>query len=213
MDEMIKCAHCGAYFEQQPGIRQSVCTFCNFVMPRNVSDDKLKSERVLRDAMDGNAEAQYKVGLSYFNGKDGFDQDYKKAFEWFSKAYEQSNRDSLFYMGYLYSCGLGVEKDIMIGFDYYFKAHKIRPSYMPTVTNIGYNFEQLGNFKKTRKWYCKAAKENHAHAQNNLGILYREGRGVKRNIRKAIVWFTKAAEQGHEKAKGNLADALKKIQA
>ena len=45
----------------------------------------------------------------------------------------------------------------------------------------------------------------HARAQNNLGIRYRNGEGVKRDYAKAVKWFRKAAEQGHVDAQNSLA--------
>ncbi|MBQ9213603.1 MAG: SEL1-like repeat protein, partial [Bacteroidales bacterium] len=43
-----------------------------------------------------------------------------------------------------------------------------------------------------------------ARAQNNLGVCYEKGQGVKKDYNKAKEWFSKAAEQGNEKAKTNL---------
>jgi TPR repeat protein len=41
-------------------------------------------------------------------------------------------------------------------------------------------------------------------AQNQLGLLYYDGRGVPQNFKQASVWFRKAAEQGHAGAQVNL---------
>ena len=51
------------------------------------------------------------------------------------------------------------------------------------------------------EWYRKAAKQGHASAQTNLGVMYQLGRGVEKNEQKAAEWYIKAAEQGHELAK------------
>jgi TPR repeat protein len=45
-------------------------------------------------------------------------------------------------------------------------------------------------------WYTKAAKQNHADAQNKLGDCYYQGRGVSENKIKAAYWHTKAMKQG-----------------
>jgi TPR repeat protein len=60
------------------------------------------------------------------------------------------------------------------------------------------------NYKKASKWYKKAAKQGHAEAQYNLGIMYYNGRGVDVNYKKAIEWYEKAAEQGLLNAQSNL---------
>ena len=40
------------------------------------------------------------------------------------------------------------------------------------------------------------AKKGDAKAQNNLGVYYARGEGVRKNLLKAVEWYTKAAEQG-----------------
>jgi len=43
-----------------------------------------------------------------------------------------------------------------------------------------------------------------ANAQNNLGFLYADGRGVPKDDALAVAWYRKAAEQGHAGAQYNL---------
>ena len=50
------------------------------------------------------------------------------------------------------------------------------------------------------KWFRKAAEQNVADAQYNLGVCYANGQGVTEDDAEAVKWFRKAAEQ-------NLADA------
>lgn len=45
-------------------------------------------------------------------------------------------------------------------------------------------------------WYRKAAKQDFAKAQYQLGVAYSTGRGVPENSRNALKWYLKAAEQG-----------------
>ena len=53
-------------------------------------------------------------------------------------------------------------------------------------------------------WYRKAAEQGYALAQNNLGAMYREGKGVPQDDKQAVHWYQKAAEQGHAIAQYNL---------
>ena len=55
------------------------------------------------------------------------------------------------------------------------------------------------------RWYRKAAEQGHAHAQNNLGLMYYKGLGVAQDDAEAGRWFRKAAEQGHAEAQFYLA--------
>lgn len=49
-----------------------------------------------------------------------------------------------------------------------------------------------------------AAKFNFAQAQNNLGLMYRQGHGVEQNDKEAVKWFRLAADQGYASAQTNL---------
>ncbi|NGZ59629.1 MAG: hypothetical protein CV081_03870 [Nitrospira sp. LK265] len=50
----------------------------------------------------------------------------------------------------------------------------------------------------------KRAQAGDANAQNELGLLYSEGRGLPQNYHEAKDWFKKAADQGHANAQVNL---------
>ncbi|WP_201341870.1 SEL1-like repeat protein [Abyssogena phaseoliformis symbiont] len=42
----------------------------------------------------------------------------------------------------------------------------------------------------------RAAQANHAAAQNNIGLSYLHGLGVKKDNTRAFVWFKRSAKQG-----------------
>ena len=65
-------------------------------------------------AEQGNASAQYNLGVMYENGE-GVKQDYFKAKEWYTKAAEQGDASAQYRLGGMYSLGRGVRQD-------YFKA-------------------------------------------------------------------------------------------
>ena len=50
----------------------------------------------------------------------------------------------------------------------------------------------------------KRAQAGDPHAQNELGLLYSEGRGLPQNYLEAKDWFKKAADQGNPAAQVNL---------
>ncbi len=68
----------------------------------------LREMRVL--AMQGNAGAQFNVGLMYDNGQ-GVTQDYAEAVRWFRKAAEQGYAKAQFNVGLMYAKGEGVVQD------------------------------------------------------------------------------------------------------
>jgi len=55
------------------------------------------------------------------------------------------------------------------------------------------------------QWYRKAAEQGNAAAENDLGVLYQEGRGIAKDEAAAATWYRKAAEQGLAAAQTNLA--------
>ena len=55
---------------------------------------------------------------------------------------------------------------------------------------------EAGNYEQAYKLWLPLAQKGDAHAQFNLGLLYRNGRGVEQNDREALIWLSKAAQQG-----------------
>lgn len=53
-------------------------------------------------------------------------------------------------------------------------------------------------------WYRRAAVGGHPEAENNLGALYFEGRGVQRSLPEALRWYRASAEREHPPAQYNL---------
>jgi TPR repeat protein len=51
------------------------------------------------------------------------------------------------------------------------------------------------------KWYRKAAEQNYATAQENLGVCYVSGEGVAEDLVEAYKWLLLAVRQGDEHAK------------
>jgi TPR repeat protein len=60
------------------------------------------------------------------------------------------------------------------------------------------------DYVEAMKWYRKAAEQNNAAAQNDLGNMYTEGQGVPQDYVEAMKWLRKAAEQGNAAAQNNL---------
>ena len=54
------------------------------------------------------------------------------------------------------------------------------------------------------KWFRKAAEQNYALAQNNLGVCFYNGDGVAKDWVEAYKWLLLPARQGNEDAKKNM---------
>lgn len=64
-------------------------------------------------------------------------------------------------------------------------------------------YEQ-GDFQKAVKLWSEAAAAGDPEAQNKLGVMYHDGKGVPRSDQKAIELWRNAAEAGHPAAQNNL---------
>jgi len=60
-------------------------------------------------------------------------------------------------------------------------------------------------YKVAASWYRKAAEQGSLAGQLRLAELYRDGRGVSRDMAHAAEWYRKAADQGDAGAQGTLA--------
>ena len=47
--------------------------------------------------------------------------------------------------------------------------------------------------QKAAAWWSKAAEKDNSQAMYNLGLLHREGRGVRKDQAQALAWLRKAA--------------------
>lgn len=53
------------------------------------------------------------------------------------------------------------------------------------------------DFSGALNWLRAASEQGHAEANFNLGIMYKNGRGVKQNDAEALMCYLTAAEQGY----------------
>ncbi len=60
----------------------------------------------------------------------------------------------------------------------------------------GANAYRRGDYATAVRIYLQLANQGHTHAQNNLGLMYEKGHGVRQNHAEAVMWYRKAANQG-----------------
>lgn len=68
-------------------------------------------------------------------------------------------------------------------------------------------YEQ-GNYIRALDAFYVLAKEGDPKAQFNVGLIYANGKGVKKDSYQAMEWYKKAAEQGDTAAQYNLAKLI-----
>lgn len=85
------------------------------------ADDVSDFRENLQAAAQGNAAAQFNLGVMYENGQ-GVRQDYVQAVQWYRKASEQGDAQAQFNLGGMYAEGRGVRQDLALAQEWYGKA-------------------------------------------------------------------------------------------
>ena len=130
--------------------------------------------------------AQLQLGRFYFRG-DGVEQDYEKAYWWFSEAAEKGNRVALTNLGILYAGGYGVKKDLDHAISLLEQTASDNDSQAMLVLGMLYYQElRIKNFDKAFKWLEKGAQQGNEEARYRLALMYERGEGTKRNRPMAI---------------------------
>jgi TPR repeat protein len=171
-------------------------------------------------AMQGQADAQFNLGVLYAGG-DGVERDDTKAAEWYRSAALQGHAKAQLALGIMHETGRGVVQDYRQAADWYRKAGLQGDAGAQSV--LGHSYEMgrgvAQNREQAGEWYGKAAAQaqaiaftrysraasrGHANAQLQLGILYKYGEGVKKDNQKAFEWWLMAAMQGIAQAQYNV---------
>jgi TonB family protein len=61
-----------------------------------------------------------------------------------------------------------------------------------------------GDYEAALRLWRPLAEGGSARAQNNLGVMYENGKGVPEDVAEAIKWYSLAAQQGYAGAQNNL---------
>jgi len=172
-------------------------------------------------AEQGNAYAQYNLGLLYEKGT-GVEQDYRQAAQWFRKAMEQGGYYASHHLGALYERGQGVPRSKVVAYALYDSERREKLADSMTAQEIeagkvlsheirggglleaSYYLAASQDHSQAAQWWRKGAEQGNAYAQYNLGLLYEKGDGIPQDYSQAAQWFRKAVEQGSYCAPYNL---------
>jgi len=156
-------------------------------------------------AEQGDAKAQYNLGLIYALGK-GVPKDLAQAIYWFEEAAEQDHIDALMKLGFVYYNGKSdIDKDLRKSAGWYIKAAEKGDAQAQNKLASMYQAGEgvLKDYKKAIFWYEKSATQGNGDAQNSLGMAYIVGRIVKKDVEKGKYWVNKAYEGGDAKVSKN----------
>jgi TPR repeat protein len=66
----------------------------------------------------------------------------------------------------------------------------------------GERASRTGDYATALRLWRPLAEQDDADAQNNLGLMYRNGQGVPQDYAEAVKWYRLAAEQSHSRRAG-----------
>ena len=135
-------------------------------------DYKLAAELFRKAADQGDAKAQYNLGMAYDTGQ-GVDQDYTLAAQWYRKAALQGLPQAQNNLGILYKQGQGVTHDYGQAVDWFLKAAD--QGFPQAQHNLGLAYRDGQGVKKDATqaalWLRKAAEQGDEVAQADLKTL------------------------------------------
>ena len=145
-------------------------------------------------ALDGNSEAQFRLGLMYLGGR-GVAPDQKMAVRWFKLAIEKRHIGASLSLAHLYldKSGANYDPDAALALlrDVASQGVTEAQAYLGQLYRKGGAVAQ--DFEEARRWYQLAAAKGDIASQAGLGELYRYGYGVEQSYPHAYMWFSLAA--------------------
>lgn len=124
-------------------------------------------------ALQGDVEAQYKLGCRYYTGE-GMNVDYKESAKWFGLAAKQGHKEAQYFLAWQYSTGAGVLKNLSIAFRLYQSAaqQNYPPAQLYLACCYGRGEGVRKNYREALKWAEEALK-NGVAAASNVGRFYK----------------------------------------
>ncbi len=154
-------------------------------------------EPTLRAAENGDAEAQFTIGMAHYRGI-GTAADEKAALQWIQRAANARHAAAQLHMGLSYLRGTEVPLDETAAASFLESAamqgHAEAQYVLATLLTNGRGVPQ--DHVWAALWYGKAARQGVAAAQSMLGLMYLSGLGVPEDHMTALQWFLIGARSG-----------------
>lgn len=160
--------------------------------------------RILDDAEDGDAHAQYLIGSFLTTGRQGMPADPVAALRWFRLAAEQGHPGAEYRLGDLYRRGDGVPRDLERALALFEKAagggsHAAEVA-LGDLYHLGEGVEP--DLEAALGWYRRAAEADYVPAQRSLGLVALESDPPDHTT--ALRWLRDAANEGDAPAQYQL---------
>lgn len=150
------------------------------------------------------AEAQYDLAVLLLEGK-GVPKNPTLALDWLYKASELDNEDANYMLYIFYNEGRGVTPNHKVALGFLSKAAKGTNKYAQF--ELADYYMGKNNYTEAFEWYKKAARQEYAPAQCELGRCFYHGIGTFQSAQLAKEWLIKAECKNYQQAK-DLLDSL-----
>ena len=174
----------GCQYALNKGIKKGstpLCPFCRTPKPKSTAE-RIERDKKRVDA--GEAYAIYDLGINYRDGRDGYPQDYAKAFELFVRAGEMGFTEAYVSIGYAYLNGRGVEVDNKKS-EYYYELAAIGGNEVARY-NLGLDEEDAGNMDRAIKHHMIAVRDGYSKSLDAIKQMYSKGYATKEDYTKAL---------------------------
>lgn len=160
--------------------------------------------QTLQSAEQGDAEAQFRMGVRYDSGN-GVERSFAEAARWYRRASEQGHAAAQTNLGLMYSEGQGVPRDNREAARWLSQAAQaddpLAQYSLALLYHRGNGVEK--DPERALQWYREAARAGYPQALNNIGIMYGLGEGVAKSEVEALAWFLLGASRGDPDATRN----------
>ena len=162
--------------------------------PATPRDPFAEQANLMKSAEEGNAQAQWRLGLMYGSGN-GVPKDASMATSWNRKAAEQGYAAAQREEGLKYFQGKDVPQDYSLAASWFRKAAEQGEfGSQNKLGNMYLNGQGVPqDFVSAARWFRQAADQGDAVSQASLGLMYGEGLGVPKDIVQSYMWLNLAA--------------------
>lgn len=154
----------------------------------------------------GDRKAMHALAESYYAGRDGAEQNFVRAADWYLRLARLGDARAQTSLGLMYARGYGVTKNLAEAHRWWnFAAIQNDPG---AQYNLGLTYATgegvAVDYERAARWFREASRRGHVQAQHNLGMLYYEGKGMPKDPWSAYYWVRVAALQDDAVAAGML---------
>lgn len=157
---------------------------------------KAKLQFLLSRAEDGEAGAQYNIGICYLSDEKGVKKNYARAVEYIRSAADQGYVPAYYELGLRYAYGEGIEKDDIQAAIFLKNAADegfAAAEYSLGVCHLNGKGVEL-DIDQAMSLLTRAAKKSFPAAMRSLAQIYEEGGIIPRDFEAAIYWYKQAAD-------------------